>query len=228
MVSTAVLDKLTTTTIKMTTTTNNNLSVYIANTSVVNSVYFFGVFQDTVVGSSDLTIRTIVPPTISAEPYRKVMIAILFYRRILSLSSSPSVYLGDLTATIAAYFALLTSSAERIVDSIHHDYFHVNILRGIGFLESSGKATLVSNLANRRADIAFFTSRSTVIASDVDHRFLSTTLSPDFSLRLPHSVTSTTTVPVINLPASILIQPRVYQPASGPSLASLPSPTFAL
>ena len=66
------------------------LSAYIAKTSVVNSVSFFGKFQDTAVGS-ELTIRTIVPLDISTEPYRKAMISILFFRHILSLSSSPSV-----------------------------------------------------------------------------------------------------------------------------------------
>ena len=59
------------------------------------------------VGSSELTIRTIVPPTISTESHRKAMIVILFFRSILSLSSSPSVSLNDLTAIVATYFALL-------------------------------------------------------------------------------------------------------------------------
>ena len=141
----------------MKTTTNNNLSTYIANTSVVNSVSFFGAFQDTAVGSSDLTIRTIVPPNISAEPYRKSMIAILFFRRTISFSSSPSISISDSTATIAAYFTLPIGleerETERIVDSICHALFHVDNLQGIGFLDSSGKPALVSDLENRVADI---------------------------------------------------------------------------
>ena len=94
----------------MNTTTNNHISAYTANTSVINLAFFFETFQDTTVGRSDLTILTIVPPTISAEPYRKAMIANLFFPRILSLSSSPSIYISNLTATVAAYFALPTVS----------------------------------------------------------------------------------------------------------------------
>ena len=78
MAPSAVLSKFTSTTVKMNTTITNTLSAYIAKSSVVNLVSFFGKFQDTAVGSEQ-TIRTIVPPDISAEPYRKAMIDILFF-----------------------------------------------------------------------------------------------------------------------------------------------------
>ena len=84
------------------------------------------------VGSSELTIRTIIPPTINTEPYRKAMI-IFFFRRILSLSCPPSVSISDLTTTVAAYFVLLTDSAERIVDSIRNAFYNVENLQGVGF-----------------------------------------------------------------------------------------------
>ena len=228
----AVLHKLTTTTTAMNITTNNTLSVYIANTSVVNSASFFESFQDTAIGSSDLTIRAIVPPDISAEPYRKAMIAILFFRRILHLSSFPSVSISDLTATIAAYFTLPADSAEReaerIVDSILHAFFHVDNLQGIGFFDSSGKLTLVSDIANRAADIVFLTFCSTVTASDIDHCFSSTNLSLNFSLRLPQSADSIATVPVFNLHVNNLTPPSVADPALFSSAASRPSLTFSL
>ena len=112
MAPTAVLDKITTTTIKTSTTTSNNLSVYIAETSVVNSLSFFGEFQDTVVESSELTIRTIIPPTIHVKPYRKAMIAIILFRRIISLSFFPSISISDLKAKIVAYFVLHTDSMD--------------------------------------------------------------------------------------------------------------------
>ena len=68
----------------------------------------------------------IVPPTISAKSYRKTLIVIQLFRRILPLSSSSSVSLSDLTATVVASFATLTGSTERevecTVDSIHHDF----------------------------------------------------------------------------------------------------------
>ena len=117
MAPTAFFSKVTSTTVKMNTTTTKTLSVYIAKTSVVNSVSFLGKSQDTAVGSG-LTIRTIVPPDISTEPYRKVMITIRFFRRILSLSSSPSVTISDLTATAVAYFAMPTGLAERETEGI--------------------------------------------------------------------------------------------------------------
>ena len=129
----------------MNTTTNNNISACIANTSVVKSESFFGAYQDTAVGSSELTIRTIVPPPIRSEPYRKSMIVILFFRHILSLSliSSLSVSFCDLTATVKAYFGITTGDAEckaeRIVDSIRQAFLHVDNLQGIGFLNSSGQ-----------------------------------------------------------------------------------------
>ena len=130
MAPTAVLFKLTSTTDTMNTITTNNLSAYTATSSAINSVSLFETYQDTAVGC-DLTIRTIVPPDISAEPYRKAMVVILFFRRIVSLTFSPSITISDLTATVAAYFALSTGSAEReaerIVDSVRHAFFDVGI-----------------------------------------------------------------------------------------------------
>ena len=157
MVLTVVLSKLISTIVKMNTTTNNTLSAYITNTSVVNWVSLFGKFQDTAVGS-ELTIRTIVPPNISPELYRKTMISIFYFCRILSLSSSPSVTIIDLTATVVAYFAMTFGSAEReaerIVESVRHAFFVVGNLQGIGLLDSSGRPITVSD--NRAADITFF------------------------------------------------------------------------
>ena len=130
MASTAVFTKLTFTTTVMNTTTANSLSAYIANTSVVNS-FFFKEYQDTAV-ECELTIWTIIPPGISAEPYRKTIIVILFFHHILSLSSSPSVAISDLTATVATYCGIPTGSAERILDSVRHTFFDVGNLQGIG------------------------------------------------------------------------------------------------
>ena len=153
MVRTADQEFSTITIIKMNTTTNNNISVCIASISVVNSESFFEAYQDTAVGSNKLTIHTIVPPSISSEPYRKAMIAILFFRRILSLSSSPSIYFCDLTSTVAAYFGITTGAvereAERIVDSVRPAFLHVENLQGISFLNSSGKGIQITDLNNR-------------------------------------------------------------------------------
>ena len=122
----------------MATTTNNNLSAYIANTSVVNSAFFFRTFQDTVVRSMNLLIRTIVPPNISVEIFRIAIIAILFIRQILSLSSSLSIFFSNMTVPVVVYFLLPTGSAaratERIVDSIR-PVFYIDNLQGIEFLD---------------------------------------------------------------------------------------------
>ena len=156
MAPTAVLFKLTSTTDTMNTTTNNTLWAYTATSSAVNSVSLFGTYQDTAVGC-ELTIRTIVPPDISDEPYRKAMVAIFF----LSYSFShlpPSIAISNLTATVAASFAMPTDSAEReaerIVESVRHAFFDIGNLQGIGFLDSSGKAITVSD--HRTADITSF------------------------------------------------------------------------
>ena len=101
-----------------------------------------------------------MPQSISAKPNRKSMIFILFFRRIFSFSSSPSVSISDLTAIVAAYFAIPTGSEEHeakiVVDLVRHALFLVDNLQGIGFLNSSGKAIKISNLTNCAADITFF------------------------------------------------------------------------
>ena len=78
-----------------------------------SSLANFGVYRQTLVGLSELSIRTLVPVPISAEPYRNALIAKLFFHQILSLADSPSVSVNDLIATVAAYFDINTGSLER-------------------------------------------------------------------------------------------------------------------
>ena len=73
----------------------------------------FGVYQQTPVELGELPLSTHVPDNISAEPYRKALIAKLFFHKILSLTDSPSAFFNDLLATIAAYFDIITGSAEK-------------------------------------------------------------------------------------------------------------------
>ena len=77
----------------------------------------FGIYQQTSVGSGDVTTRTLVPVAISAEPYRKALIAKLFFRQILSLADAPSVSCSDLMTTVAFYFSINTGSSEREADA---------------------------------------------------------------------------------------------------------------
>ena len=166
----------------------------------------------------ELTIRTIVPPSISAELYRKAMIAILLFRRILSLSSSLFITISVLTATVAAYFAMPTGSAEReaeleaerIVESVRHAFFVVGNLQVVVFLDSIGKPIMVSD--NRAAGITFFFFRSTVLVSAIFQRFPSTTLSRDFSLRLPYSIMLTASTPTPVLASGIHTPPSTPKP----------------
>ena len=187
----------------MTTTTNKNHTTANAINGSLDSPSFFGALQDTAVGNSKLTIRTIVLPTIIVEPYRKAMIAIIIFRCIISLSFSPSVSLSDLTATVAAY---------------QHDFSHVGSLQVVGILDSSGKSTLVLDLANRSADFTFFMFRSTVTASNIDQLCVSTTLLLEFSLRLPQSSASTNPEHAPIFPPSIIPTPTKSPFASNSSL----------
>ena len=77
----------------------------------------FSVYQLTPVGLSDATIGTLVPVNISALPYRKALIAKLFFRQILGYADSPSISVSDLISIVASYFDMSTAMAEREVES---------------------------------------------------------------------------------------------------------------
>ena len=79
MTPSAVLSESTTTRTAMTTALNNSQSVPARSTDQ----HGFGVYQLTTFGASEATIRTLVPVSISTPPYRKVLIAKLFFRQIL-------------------------------------------------------------------------------------------------------------------------------------------------
>ena len=189
-----------------------------------------GVFQVTVVGSNKLTIHTIVPLTVSADSYLKAMITILFFV-VFFLSLPLLLSLLAIWLRLLRHISHFLQVRRDVSLTRSANLFHVDNLQDIGFLDSSGKSTLVSYLSylsSHANDIVLFIFRSTVTESDVDNRFPSTTLSLDFLLRLLQSVTSTTTAPVINLPASVLSLPRVFKPVSSPDPASHPSPKFYL
>ena len=93
---------------KTTTTNNNNGGTTASN---------FGVYQPTSVGSSEISIRTLVPDSTSTEPYRKVLVAKLFLQQMLPLSTNSSISFSDLMTTVAFYFGINTESTEREVAS---------------------------------------------------------------------------------------------------------------
>ena len=120
MAPTAVLFFLTSAHTTIMTTTNNTLQQ--SNISTIGGfggsvASTFGVYQQTAVDLSDLSILILVPDHISAEPYRKALIAKLFFHQILPLADSPSVELNDLLSTVESYFSINTGSAETDADT---------------------------------------------------------------------------------------------------------------
>jgi len=142
MAPTAVLflshDHTNTTMTSTNNTLHNNNITNLGGGSGGSSFANFGVYQQTPVGHSELSIRTLVPDAISAEPYRKALIAKLFFYQILSLTDSPSVSFNDLFDTVAAYFDINTGSAEREAEaaaqSISRSFFRVSNLVRVAYL----------------------------------------------------------------------------------------------
>ena len=93
-------------------TINNNDISNLGGGSSGSTFANFGVYQQTPIELSELSIQTLVPDNINAEPYRKVLITKLFSHHILSLIDSPTVSLNDLMATVSACFDINTGSAE--------------------------------------------------------------------------------------------------------------------
>ena len=69
-----------------TTLTNNALSL--SNGINGPTSFHIDVYQQTKIGSSEVSIRTLVPASISAEPYRKALIGKMLFRKILTLSAT--------------------------------------------------------------------------------------------------------------------------------------------
>ena len=175
----------------------NYLSL-IASTSGPRSSHF-GIYQQTSVGSKEVTIRTLVPAVIFAEPYRKALIAKMFFRQILFLADAPSVSFSDLMTTVALYSSINTGSSEReaeaAVTSIRSVFFRVTKLQEVGFADTSGKSIKLLDPTQRPADLAYFTFRSVVSAIVIDKRAPDKILSLEFLLRLPQSFQSTASTP---------------------------------
>ena len=83
-------------------------------------------------------IRILVPDNISAEPYRKALIAELFFHPLLSLTDPPSVSSNNLLVTVAACFDINTESAEKDAEaaaqSISRSFFVFQISSVLPFL----------------------------------------------------------------------------------------------
>ena len=82
--------------------------------------------------------------------------------------------------------------------------------------------------ANRAADIMFFSFRSAIMASAIDQRFSSITLSLDYSLRLPESIIPTASAPSPTLASNIYTPPSTPDPTMVKNPASRPTSAFTL
>ena len=177
---------------------------YIASTSVVNSPSFPGLSSRRRSGVATLRFALLFLYQSALSFIAKQWLSSSF-SVVLSLSDSPSVSFSDLTATVASYFDTNTGSterrAERIVESIYHDFFHVANLQGIGFIDFTGIPTMISDLSHRVADITSFTFRSSINTVDVDQRF------PSYSSRVNFCWGFCRVFPLLMLPLLLLFLP---------------------
>ena len=138
------------------------------------STSHFGVYQKTSVGTSDVTMRTLVPAAIGAEPYRKALIAKLFFRQILPLTDATYVSFSNLITTVSLYFSINTGSSEResaaAVVSIRSNFFLVTNLQEVGFTDTFGKPVNVPDPTQRPTDLTYFTFRAVVPVHLVNKR----------------------------------------------------------
>ena len=135
---------------------NNSPSSATSRTTVLSN---FGVYQQTSIGYSDISIRTLVPDTISTKPYRKALIVTLFFHQIMTLSDTPSISFSDLMSTVASYFGLNTGSTEREAETadinIRNDFFLFSNLQGVDFSDVSGRPLTIPDPACCPADLTY-------------------------------------------------------------------------
>ena len=176
-------------TIKSTTTTNVSPSSAISRTTVSSN---FGVYQQTSIGSSSISIRTLVLDVISADPYRKALIAKLFLHQIMIFSDTHSVSFSNLISTVVSYFGLNTGFAERETDTttidIRNNFILVYNLQNLGFSDVSDQPITISDPDRHPADLTYFKFCSIVSTTTVANLAQVSSLSLKFSLRLSQSL----------------------------------------
>ena len=194
----------TTTRTAMNTASNNTQSISIRSIDQ----HGFGVYQLTVFGTSDATIRTLVPISISAPSYRKVLIVELFFHQILGHAESPFLSFSDLVTTVATCFDMSTAIAERgaetAANSIRDSIFRISTMIGVSFFTSKRKYDNITNPAHRQDGITYFTFRANINPHLVDTRAPDYVHSFEISLRLPNTITSSSA----SFPPNNSVQPN--------------------
>ena len=104
--------------------------------------------------------------------YRKTMIAILYFYRILTLFHSSSVFFSHLTAIVASCFDINTGVCGTWIRTnswVHPPRLNnVTNLQGIRFLNSSDRPVSISGLDISQVYITLWNFRSSTTASDLD------------------------------------------------------------
>jgi len=135
-----------------------------------------------------------VPLPMSQLPYRKAMVADLFFGTIKGLALDSAFSSADLIATTAGYFGFNTSSAEDEATvasaKIRAAIFNVEHLTGLGFRNRKGDTVSFDSTGVRPKDIRYFAFRSVFTASAIDSRGPDTPFSVEFVLRLPQTLVS--------------------------------------
>ena len=156
MTPTVVLIKITSTTTTMinnnpTTLTPNSSAPLASNSTVVSS--HFGVYQQTMIGSSEISTHKLVPVSISTEPYRK---ASMIPRRLSRLTSG-------LTRD-------LLRGRQKPRSPLFARIFLVSNLQVVGLENASGKPSQVPYSTHIPADFTYFIFRSVLSAPAIDGR----------------------------------------------------------
>ena len=145
----------------------------------------------------------------SKKPYRKAMVADLFFRKLKALAVDSASFSADLVATIATYFDFNTSSAvieaATSAERIRAAVFQVEYLTGLGFRNQYGTPVSYSQGDTRPVNLHYFAFRSAFRVSDLDNRGPDTVFSFDFVLKLPQIFVDVAAPVVSNLASPLPI-----------------------
>ena len=147
------------------------------------------------VGTSKKMFCVPVSLPMSQPPYRKAMVADLFFGTAKGLEIDSTFSFADLVSTIAEYFHFNTSSAEKeatvSVGNIRAAVFDVNHLSGLNFRDRKGGSVSFDHTGVRPKNLTYFVFRSAFRASTIDNRGPDELFYVDFALRLPQTLVST-------------------------------------
>ena len=148
-----------------------------------------GTYQILTVGTSDRMIQVLVPLPMDQPPYRKAMVANLFFRAVKGLTRYSSLSSTNLVATIVAYLDFNTCLVELEMAAaagiIHTTIFRIENLIGLGFRNRHGSAVTFDANDERPATLYYVAFRSILRASNLDDCGPGTLFSFDFVFRLP-------------------------------------------